>query len=285
MSRTIIIPLSNPQEDRERIAEQALQASSFLDDGEGAAIVLVSAIEDESLRVARKEYVVEVAKSINQDVATVVDVGDPADVILNSVVGATNPIVIMASHGKHGVPLRMLGSTTAAVARRADCPTLILPVSATRYDPPARIERVLLPMEDPLIADALAAAAIEEIGVDRAKDAAWFLVEVAVSRSPQPIAVSEYRGSQGAHELPTHFLRHVAARLSDDGYRATWDLRIGEPARELATYAGQEQIDLIVMPARSRTGPNSLMPRILAELARLPVPIPVLLVQLDEMPA
>lgn len=282
MERTIIVPLSNPEEDRDRIAEQALRLSSFLHEDDDVSTVLVSAISDESQREARREYVVQVAKSIQHDVAIVVDLGDPADVILSAAAGATNPIIVMASHGKHGVPLRVLGSTAAGVARVADCPVLILTAAATMPEGDERIERVLLPMDDSEIADALTSAAINVIGTDRARDLDYHLVEVAVPRPPQPV-INVQDSYQGAHELPTHFLRRVASRLNNDGYSVTWDLRIGEPTRELASYAVEKKIDLIIMPAYSRKGANSLVPRIFAELARIPEAVPVLLVQLEGM--
>lgn len=282
MSRTIIIPLSDPHQDQEGIAEQAIFCSRLLADTENTHVCLVSAIDDDAAASTRQAYLDLIAGTIGDEVGTVVEYGDPADVILDLAAETEHPVIVMASHGRRGVELRVLGSVACAVARGARCPVLILPASSmTQTRICRRIERVLLPISDPSLADAFVDATVAEIGAERAKEIEFRLVEVTAPIPPQPVMIAGDR-YQNAHEVPTHFLRRVAERVRKCGYRATWDLRIGDPSRELTRIAVEDDVDLIVMPASSRNGFNRLVPAIISEQIRASRPVPVLLIHPEQ---
>lgn len=278
MAHTIIIPLSDPQQDENGIAERAIGSARVLNDSADAPIVLVSAIDDEMSRTTRQAYLDHIAGTIGGNVSTEVACGDPGNVILETAARLRDPVIVMASHGRRGVQRRVLGSTAAAVARNASCPVLILPASpSVPSRPAARVERVLLPMNDAAIADAFSSATVAILGVERVQEIKFYLVEVTPSIPPQP-ALTDGDRFQDAYEIPAHFLRRVAQRLTEQGVHATWSLRIGEPARELTRLVHEEAIDLIAMPAYSRSGVNHLVPAVIAELVRSSRPVPVLLI-------
>jgi nucleotide-binding universal stress UspA family protein len=174
--------------------------------------------------------------------------------------------------------LRVLGSVAATVAERANCPVMILPASpATQAPICTLIERVLLPINDAAIAGALIETTLAELGEERARGIEFHLAEVTAPIPPQPATVDGERYVD-ADEVPAHFLRRLAARLHESGYRATWHLRIGDPSREVTRLASELGINLIVMPSHSRHGFNSLIPGIFAAQVRALEPVPVLLV-------
>ena len=127
--------------------------------------------------------------------------------------------------------MRVLGSVAASVAEGARCPVMILPASpATQAPICTLIERVLVPIHDIEIAPALIETVLAELGQERARGIEFHLVEVTTPDPPQPATVDGERFAD-ADEVPTHFLRRLAAGLHERGYRATWHLRIGEPSR------------------------------------------------------
>jgi nucleotide-binding universal stress UspA family protein len=278
MARTIIIPLSDPRQDEEGIAEQAIICTHMLIGDGNARVLLASVIDDEATRPERQAYLDHIAGTIGEDVETVVAFGEPAEQILAVAGHVEDPLIMMASHGRHGAQLRVLGSVATAVAEGATCPVMILPASpATQAPICTLIERVLLPINDPAIVETMIETTLAELGEDRARRIEFHLVDVTAPIPPQPATVEGERFVD-AHEVPAHFLRRAAESIEARGYRATWDLRIGDPAREITRIAAERAINLIVMPAHSRHGFNSLVPAIFAAQVRVAEPVPVLLV-------
>jgi nucleotide-binding universal stress UspA family protein len=285
MTRTIIIPLADPAQDQAGIAEQAITCTRMLTGPHDARVLLLSVIDDEATRAERGAYLEQIAGTIAGDAVTVVERGEPAAAILAVAGRESDPRIIMASHGRRGARLRLLGSVAASVARDARCPVMILPASPVTHEPICkRIERVLLPMNDAGVVDALIDAALAELGAVRARDIEFHLVEVAIPVPPQP-AVTDGERFVDAHEVPAHFLRRAAEIMQSRGYRATWDVRIGDPSHEIARIVAEKDIHLIVMPAHSRHGFNSLIPTIFAAQVETAGPVPVLLVHPAMSPA
>jgi nucleotide-binding universal stress UspA family protein len=281
MARTIIIPLSDPRQDEEGIAEQAINCTHMLLGGGDARVLLLSVIDDEADRGERQAYLDHIAGTIGDDVETVVAFGEPAAQILATAERVDDPLIMMASHGRRGAQLRVLGSVAAAVAAGASCPVMILPASpATEAPICTLIERVLLPINDAAIAEAIIDATIAELGEERAKGIAFYLLDVTPPIPPQPATV-EGETFAGASEVPAHFLRRAAELIEARGYRATWELRIGDPTREITRLAAEREINLIVVPAYSRNGFNSLVPSIFAAQVRTEEPVPVLLIHAE----
>ncbi len=54
--------------------------------------------------------------------------GDPAEMILEQAARTRPRLIVMATHGRHGVERFLLGSVTIKVMRRAPCPVLVVPI-------------------------------------------------------------------------------------------------------------------------------------------------------------
>jgi nucleotide-binding universal stress UspA family protein len=284
MTRTVVIPLADPHQDQHGIAEQALICTRMLANAAATRILLLSAIDDDAQRAERQSYLDGIAATIDGEVTTTIENGDPAEAIISVAARQTDPLVIMASNGRQGAHLRRLGSVAATVARGATFPVMIMPVSAATDAPICkRIERVLLPINDIETIDSLIDAAVTELNNVWTLGGDFHLVEVTSPIPPQP-AVTDGERYVDSHEVPAHFLRRAAELVESRGYRATWDLRIGDPAREIIRIASERGIDLIVMPAHSRHGFNSLIPGIFAAQVETAEPVPVLLVH-PELPS
>lgn len=286
-ARTIVIPLADPAQEQHGMAEQATTCARRLVGAGDARVLLLSAIEADTARDARQAYLDEIAATIDGEVETAIALGDPATAILAAAAqeATAGAVIVMASHGRRGAHLRRLGSVAATVARGAHCPVMIVPASPVTDAPVCTlIERVLLPINDIEMVSPFLTAAIAEMGVERSRQIAFHLVEVTTPAPPRPLVVEGERYIDST-EVPAHFLRRAAEALQERGFQATWDLRIGDPAREITRMAVERDINLIVMPAHSRHGFNSLVPGLFAALHEAGVTIPALLVHPAITPA
>src|SRR5690606_31424876 len=97
MTRTIIIPLADPEQDQEGIALQAIACASAIFEPHETRMLLVSAIDDEAQRANRQAYLDQIAASTGRDTDTLVERGDPAATILDVAARTDDPTIIMAS--------------------------------------------------------------------------------------------------------------------------------------------------------------------------------------------
>ncbi len=66
-------------------------------------------------------------------VESLVEIGNPADVILEQAEKRDVNLIIMGSHGKKGMSRLILGSVAEAVLRKAGCPVLIVKSVETEF--------------------------------------------------------------------------------------------------------------------------------------------------------
>jgi universal stress protein A len=62
-----------------------------------------------------------------------VEIGNPADVILDKIDEFDVNLVIMGSHGKKGLSRLIMGSVAETVVRKANCPVLIVKVEEKEF--------------------------------------------------------------------------------------------------------------------------------------------------------
>lgn len=84
----------------------------------------------EAERDARK--VLAGFRSLSQDLSTLefVQVGKPSHEIVNAAKTWPADLIVMGSHGRHGIPRAFLGSVAEAVMRHAPCPVLVIPAKS-----------------------------------------------------------------------------------------------------------------------------------------------------------
>ncbi len=279
LSRTVLIPLGDPRQDEAGLAEQAINCMEMLTDPSGSRVLLFSAIDHESSRDEREAYLDHIAGTIGGSVETVVEIGDPSTKILEIAASVDNPIIVMASHGRRGAQLRILGSVAASVAHGAKCPVLILPASSFTQAPVCNlIERVLLPITDALTAEDAVRAFIGEVGAERAMGVDIHLVAVSPPTQAHTVG-SESRPPAETDDDPALVLRQIAETKQAEGYQVTWDVRAGNPAKEIGRLAGERAVNMTVMLAHDQRGFNPLALDILAAQVRTAEPVPVFLVQ------
>ncbi|NTV05206.1 MAG: universal stress protein [Chlorobiaceae bacterium] len=85
-------------------------------------------LDEELEKSARQELVALKNELLSEGlkVEILVEIGIPADVILDQAAKRDVNLIIMGSHGKKGVTRLVLGSVAETVLRKADCPVLIV---------------------------------------------------------------------------------------------------------------------------------------------------------------
>jgi len=110
----------------------------------GASIYLLNVVEprpmavditlnyvplEEDLEIAAHEDLEVILKELHAlglTASSSVELGNPAEVILEKAAEADINLVIMGSHGKKGLSRLIMGSVAETVVRKANCPVLIV---------------------------------------------------------------------------------------------------------------------------------------------------------------
>ncbi len=89
--------------------------------------VLWGTVDDESRKKAAQRHFTEYLQKLEiSDVTTIVQAGDPGLEIADYAKQCGAELIVIPSHGYHGVKRFLLGSTAERVIRHADCPVLVL---------------------------------------------------------------------------------------------------------------------------------------------------------------
>jgi nucleotide-binding universal stress UspA family protein len=80
-------------------------------------------------QAARKALEQTIAEKVPKNIAieTSIEIGKPADVILNYAKERRIELIVMSTHGRTGLSHLMIGSVAENIIRRSPIPTLIIP--------------------------------------------------------------------------------------------------------------------------------------------------------------
>lgn len=184
-------------------------------------------------------------------------------------------LIVMGTHGRHGIDHLMMGSVAEDVVRNASCAVLTV-----RYDeshpPPSHVNRILVPIDfsefSPL------PVAVE---MARAYGAELDLLHV-IEESVLPTIYGVEPLSPGA---PLYIQRTEGALeklLAETGVAdivSRQHVRIGHAPRRILEFADERRVDLIVLGSHGRTGLSRLLIGSVAEKVVRLAPCPVFTVK------
>lgn len=272
MFRKILVPL-----DGSEVAERALpMAMKLADKGQGSITLLrvpyvhpvrietqsggygwlyPEQAEEQTLQdaVTYLEAVREKWAPENVTVHTMAISGDPAAVIIDTVVDQKTDLICMTTHGHSGFTRWMLGSVTERVLRSAPCPVMVFRESRA-------IRRVLIALDGSALAEQALRPGLE---VARRLGARVTLLQV-VTAVPVPHdvifqlemaegGIADYVAA-GALEDAEHYLTGVAKEAARYGVAIETHVHIGPPAASIVDYSADNEVDLIVMATHGRSG-------------------------------
>ncbi|MDX1530737.1 MAG: universal stress protein [Rhodothermales bacterium] len=190
-------------------------------------------------------------------------------------------LIVMGTHGRRGVRRLLLGSVAEEVLAAAPCAVL----TVREGDDPGAVEAVLVPVD---FSEPSRRAIRRGQEMAALYGAALHLVHV-FEAAPYPSFYGEEVISR--REVPPHFAEEAEAQLrrmveaeSDaaDGGAAdgvTFGVMAGQPFRQIAAYARDHGVGLIVMGTRGLSGLQQVLLGSTAERTIRTAPCPVLVVK------
>jgi len=171
--------------------------------------------------------------------------GNPALEILDTARSEAFDLIVMGTHGRHGLESWVLGSVTEAVLRSSPCPVLTV-APRTRPAPTARFDTILCPV-DFSPTSAVTAHEASLLAAETEARLVLFHVIERVGGPPGPVPAGfdrkAYRAE--AEDNVRRRLRRLRAPGSDAEEAVAW----GWPDREILRVAREQPIGLIVMGA------------------------------------
>lgn len=272
---TLVVPLTDPWQDPDRVAECALPFARELAARGHARVVLVSVIEMpaelgplsgglgvvfskglEKWSADTREYLEAVARTFDgRDARTVVLHGEVGPQLLMLLREVPDPVVVMGSHCRRGPRRILVGSVTFHVVHSARCPVLVVPPEFRRlHDPaPVGLRRVLVPLDGTTSGDETLGVLHDVLGtglrvqlirVLESGDAAWYYTEAE---------------RQALRRRAEETLAGFAQRLRDAGDDASPAVVEGKTDEEIVRLADDFGAELLAMPTHGRAGLSRLM--------------------------
>jgi nucleotide-binding universal stress UspA family protein len=208
--------------------------------------------------------------------------GTAAQAILRAVAEDHHDLVLMATHGRQGIPRAVLGSVSAEVLAHSPVPVLLVKPGGKRV---TKVRTLLVPVDGtPGGALALDAA----ITMARATGARIVLLEVAV---PMPYYLAEPMDGgafipdpawdEEARDDAQSYIDGLAERIRKLGLDVATRALIGGIADSIHQVADEEDADLVVMATHAHTGAaRAVLGSVADEVVRTAAR-PVLLVRRD----
>ncbi len=215
------------------------------------------------------------------DVRVAVRRGDPGTKICEVAEKAGCRLIVVPSHGRHGVTRLLMGSVTERIIRHCHCSVLVLHRSNNSeadetvpdtFSP----KRVVVPIDFSDAASAAIATALEIAGDRDNVD----VISVVPSLDEIVLFGTEESSDDVRRE---RCQQHMERYLAEQGF-APLQTRglIGDPGTTIVHYARDVEADLIVMPSTGRHGLRRLLLGSTTERVLRQPGIPVLVLRSDE---
>jgi nucleotide-binding universal stress UspA family protein len=202
-----------------------------------------------------------------------------ADVILDYAGENDVDLIVMGTHGRHGLGHLFLGSVAEEVVRSAKCPVLTLREMKQSLDA-TNIERILVPVDYSEHSKVALKYARELAEANKAKLQLLHIIE-------EPVYPDFYGPGDDPHRVPKDYIKQRAVRemnqLCDESLCPEIETEIhilsGRAALEIVKFAEENWSDLIVIASHGLTGIKHLLLGSVAEKIVRMAPCPVFTVK------
>jgi len=182
-------------------------------------------------------------------------------------------LIVMGTHGRRGISRLLLGSVAEKVVRLASVPVLTV-CPATEAGGTRPVRRVLVPVDfSPFTRSALMHAKELAAAFDARLDVLHMITEIALPGAYGVMPVSVVEPEVKARVQRT--LEEEMAQVPGIVVPFAVHVQVGYPAFDIAVFAEEQQVDLIVIPTHGRTGLSRLFMGSVAENVVRQAPCPV----------
>ncbi len=259
MTRTLLVPL-----DGSIAAEAVLPYVQLIASGTGAAVRLLTVIpegEDPSPAGGAFKYLESKAEELRAGsltCSTNVVAGMEAQVILAEADARDADLIAMSTHGRSGLMRWVLGSVAQKVVHGGRRPLLLVRAREAGEEPPARIERILVPLDgSPLSMGVL--PYVEEMATALNAELVLYNAVLPLDIYPGPELTPARVGSV-IDDLLAHGQSFLAGVAKDIEGRSQVKVRcvvtIGFPVDEVLRVASDVKAGLVAMATHGRSGVN-----------------------------
>lgn len=216
-----------------------------------------------------ERYLQSVAATFDETrIETLVRPGEPTERILALAGQQEEPVIVMASHGRSGLPRAVVGSVTAEVVQQAHCPVFVVRgTETTAGHAETTLDTILIPLDG-----------------SRFAEQALSTVQLLFGGSADQVHLVRLVEKAPDEEAAT-YLERTAAHQSHMAKQVTWELGEGDVVDEITRVADKVGADVIAMATHGRSGVKRLVLGSVAERVLHETTRPLLLVRPSESDA
>ena len=210
---------------------------------------IVDVLEREGEEIVREAA----ERADRRGVTTVTEVlqGEPYSTIVDYAGARDIDLVVMPTRGSRGLERLLLGSTTERVVRRSEVPVLTLRPDGGEITYPYR--NVLVPTDG---SDCATAAVDHALSIASVCDATLHALNVidesVIVGSPGGVLPANYLDS--LEQMGEEATDALAERAREQGVDVETAVERGRPGDGIRAYAGDHDVDLVVMGTHGRSG-------------------------------
>lgn len=202
-------------------------------------------------------------------IATSLEYGPVADVLEAYALRVSPDLIVMTSHGRHGIARLSLGSVTDSLIRKAHIPVLVIKPEPSYLNPRAaeRFKRMVVPLDGSPLAEQILPSAAELANLEQSE-----IVLLQVLTTKRENAVANPATSCWEQDVPAAhaYLNRIAAQMRHSGVAVTTDIVVGSDiAGEIAAFARSKRAELVAIATHGRSGIHrAVMGSVADELTR-----------------
>ncbi|MFN8526212.1 MAG: universal stress protein [Chloroflexota bacterium] len=203
--------------------------------------------------------------------------GEPSEGVLSLVDELGVSAIVMATHGRGGMPRLVLGSVAERILSQATVPVLLIRPEAG-VTPPS-LGRVLVPLDGSPLAECALDLALDVSDPNAALTLVQVLDEPGLLDPALPRGEGDVETPLARHEREAkRYLAEFVERVRQTGRSAQVLVATGDAGREIDRIAATQDIDAIVMSTHGRTGPSRWVTGSVADQVLRRADCPILLV-------
>ena len=262
MYEKILVPL-----DGSNLAEQVLPFVHRLATADDIPIELLTVTDPDARppfwpAEADKSYLKKVSQTYfpaARRIATAVEIGKPADVIVKRAQDDPGSLIAMSTHGMSGMRRWILGSIASKVVQTATNPLLLIrPVEGVDASASVDLKTVVVPLDGSALAEKVLAQvaalakkmniAVHLIRVYTLPASALVVAEGVIPQGPEPFR-------ETLRQEAEHYLADKAEQLRTEGLQQVSTTAVeGDAASEIIDIARNTANNLIAMSTHGRSG-------------------------------
>ncbi len=179
----------------------------------------------------------------------------PTNDVLEAYAARVSPdLIVISSHGRHGMARLSLGSVTDALIRNAHLPVLVVKPEPSYLNPHAaeRFKQIVIPLDGSTLAEEILEPAVALAALEQAN-----VILLQVIAVPAQAENRDLSRPWWEDQLPMAqaYLSRVAARIRQTGLSVTSDVVVGTSVAEaIATFARSHRAELVAIATHGRSG-------------------------------